>query len=224
VGARVSKTRRNERKAEVKDITSENARQRYKGFLESEFNAQDVQDKGEYVLLHKRINLPEKKTIDIIVYSTGTIYVSGSPLIDSNEFATKATRIIQLAQQATVPLEQVRPISIQRAKCIWDFAQKLNLDNEYERMVAIILSDTCNEIILREQMKALQIEGAPLDEGVPEKIQRIKNKGYAVVAEEPIKNLRETRNRIVHYGEVPHKEQAIEGLKIAEQVLKSVLK
>jgi len=220
----MSKPRRNERKAEVKGIASETARQRYKGFLESEFNAQDVQDKGEYVLLHKRINLPRKKAIDIIVYSTGTIYVSGSPLIDPSEFATKATRIIQLAQQATVPLEQIRPISIQRAKCIWDFAQKLNLDNEYERMVTIILSDTCNEIVLREQMKALQIEGAPLDEGVPEKIRRIKNKGYAVVAEEAIKNLRETRNRIVHYGEVPHKEQATEALKIAEQVLKSVLK
>jgi len=220
----MSKPRRNERKAEVKDIASEAAIQRYKGFLEGEFKAEDFPDKGEYVLLHKRIKLPEKKKIDIIVYSTGTIYVSGSPLIDHNEFATKATRIIQLAQQATVPLEEIRPISVQRAKCILDFARKLNLDNEYERMVVIILSDTCSEIILREHMKTLQIEGTPLDEGVPEKIRRIKSKGYAVVAEEPIKNLRETRNRIVHYGEVPQKEQATKALEIAEQVLKSVSK
>lgn len=218
----MSKPKRKDRKAEVNGIASEAAIKRYKGFLENEFKAADVPDRGQYVLLHKRIKLPEKKTIDIIVYSTGTMYVSGSAYIGENEFATMATRIIQLAQQATVPLEQTRPISIQRAKCILDFVRELNLDNEYDRMVAIILSDTCNEIILREQMKALKIEGAPLDEGIPNKIKRIKDKGYSVTAEDSIKNLRETRNRIVHYGEVPHKEQAEEALKITEEVLKSV--
>jgi hypothetical protein len=91
-------------------------------------------------------------------------------------------------------------------------------------MVAIILSDTCHEIVLREQMKELNIEGAPLDEGIPDKIKRIKDKGYAIIEEDAIKNLRETRNRIVHYGEVPHRGQAEEALKIAKQVLKSVSK
>lgn len=218
----MSKPKRKDRKAEVNGISTEVAIKKYKGFLESEFEAADVQDRGEYVLLHKRIKLPEKRKIDIIVYSTEKIYVSGSAYISENEFATMATRIIQLAQQATAPLEEARPISIQRAKCIWDFANKLDLDNEYERMVAIILSDTCNEIILREQMKALRIEGAPLDEGIPDKIKKIKSKGYSVIAEDAIKNIRETRNRIVHYGEIPHKEQAAEALKIAERVLKSV--
>lgn len=217
------KPRRNERKAEVKDIASKAALQRYGEFLENEFKAEDVPDKGEYVSLHKRIRLQDGKSINIIVYSTNGIYVSGSPSIDGMEFAAIATRVVELAQQATTHLEQIRPISIQRAKCILDFARKLNLDNEYERMVTIILSDTCNEIILREQMKALKIEGGPLEEGIPEKIKRLKDKGYPIVAEEPMKNLRETRNRIVHHGDVPHKEQAAEALKIADQVLSSVL-
>ena len=218
----MNKPQRKQRKAEVKDIASSVAIKRYRGLLENEFKAADVPDRGEYVLLHKRIKLPEKKTVDIIVYSTGTIYISGSAYVDEKNFAAMATRIIQLAQQATAPLEKIRPISTQRARCILDFARQLNLDNDYERMVAIILSDTCNEIILREQMKALKIEGAPLDEGIPDKIKRIKSKGYSVIAEDRIKNLRETRNRVVHYGELPHKEQAAEALKIAEQVLKSV--
>ena len=216
----MSKPGRKDRKAEVHGIASPDAVKRYRGFLENEFKAENVPDRGQYVLLHKRIKLPQKKSIDVIVYSTDTIYVSGSPYVDEEEFATIATRIVQLAQQATVPLEQIRPISIQRARCILDFAQKLNLENEYERMVAIILSDTCNEIVLREQMKALKIKGAPLDEGIPVKIKRIKDKGYSVIAEEAIKNLRETRNRIVHHGEIPHKGQAAEALKIADQVLK----
>jgi len=219
----MDKPRRNERKAVVKDIASEAALPRFRVFLESEFSAEVVPDKGQYVSLHKRIRLPDKKSINVRVHSTNGIYVSGSPLIDEKEFAAIATRVIQLAQQATIPLEQIRPISIQRAKCILDFARKLNLDNEYERMVTIILSDTCNEIILREQMKALHIEGVPLEEGIPEKIKRLKDKGCPIVAEEPMKNLRETRNRIVHHGDVPQKEQAAEALKIADQVLSSVL-
>lgn len=218
----MSKTVRKDRKAEVKDIASEPAIKRYKSFLESEFGAVDVPDRGQYVLLHKRIKLPEKKSIDIIVYSTNIIYISGSTFVQEAEFGAVATRAIQLAQQATTPLELRRPISVQRAKCILDFAKKIHLDDEYQRMVAIILSDTCNEIILREQMKALRIQGAPLDEGIPDKIKRIKDKGYAVIAEDAIKNLRETRNRVVHYGEVPHVGQATEGLKTAQKVLESV--
>lgn len=216
----MSKPGRKDRKAKVNGVTSSDAIKRYRAFLEKEFGAEDVPDRGQYVLLHKRISLPQKKSIDIVVYSTDTIYVSGSPYVDEKEFAVVATRIVQLAQQATVPLEQIRPISIQRARCILDFAQKLNLENEYERMVAIILSDTCNEIVLTEQMKALKIKGAPLDEGIPVKIKRVKDKGYFVIAEEGIKNLRETRNRVVHHGEVPHKGEAAEALKIADQVLK----
>lgn len=224
LGHIMSKPKRKDRKAEVDGIASKDAIKRYRSLLENEFKAEDIRDKGEYVLLHKRIKLPEKKSTDIIVYSTGTIYVSGSANIEESKFAPIATRIIQLAQQATAPLEKTRPISSKRARCILDFAKKLNLEDEYERMVAFILSDTCNEIILREQMEALKIKGAPLDEGIPDKIKRIKEKGYSVIAEDAIRNLRKIRNRIVHYGDIPHKGQAEEALKTAEQVLESVSK
>jgi hypothetical protein len=218
----VSQPKRKERRAEVKGISGKTAIKRYGAYLEDEFNAGDIADSGQYVLLHKRIKLPEKRSIDIIIYTTDRIYVSGSAYIEEADFGSTATRIIQLAQQATTPLEQVRPISVQQAKCILDFAEKLNLGDGYQRMVAIILSDTCNEIVLREQMKALKIQGVPLDAGIPEKIERIKDKGYAVVAEGAMKDLRETRNRVVHYGDVPHEGQATEALKVARKVLKSV--
>jgi len=71
-------------------------------------------------------------------------------------------------------------------------------------------------------MKVANIEGAPLDEGIPAKIERLKNKGLAVMHEMQIKDLREVRNRIVHYGELPNKAQAVEALKIAQKVLDSV--
>jgi len=218
----MKKLARKDRKAEVDGISSEAAIKRYKVFLENEFGAEDVRDRGEYVLLHKRIKMPERKSVDVIVYTTSRIYVSGSAYIEEDEFASMATRIIQLAQQATTPLEIKRPISTKIAECILEFAKTLDLDDEYVRMVAFILSDTCNEVILREQMEALNIEGAPLDEGIPDKIKRIKKKGYTVIAEDAIVNLRKRRNRIVHYGEIPHKGETEEALKTAEQVLESV--
>lgn len=219
----MSKPKRSDRKAEVIGISSGESTKRYKVLLENEFGAVDVPDRGEYVSLHKRIKLPDRKFVDIIVYSTDLIYVSGSAYIESEEFARIATKTIELAQQAnTAPLEKMRPISVQRAKDILEFAKHLDLDKEYERMIVIILSDTCNEIVLREKMKAMNIDGAPLDDNIPEKIKRLKVKGCQIVDEEAIKNLRETRNRIVHYGDIPHKGQAEESLKIADHVLQSV--
>jgi hypothetical protein len=96
------------------------------------------------------------------------------------------------------------------------------LDKDYERMIAIILSDTSNEIVLREKMRAYQIGGAALDDSIPEKIRRLKEKGCQIVEEAAIKDLRGARNRIVHYGEIPHKGQAEECLKVADRVLQSV--
>jgi hypothetical protein len=219
----MSKRKRNDRKAEVIGISSGESIKRYKVLLENEFSTVDVSDRGEYVSLHKRIKLPDRMFVDVIVYSTDTIYVSGSAYIEPEEFARIATKTIELAQQAnTAPLEQMRPISVQRAKDILEFAKHLDLDKEYERMIVIILSDTCNEIVLREKMKALNIDGAPLDDNIPEKIKRLKVKGCQIVDEEAIKNLRETRNRIVHYGDIPHRGQAEESLKIANHVLQSV--
>jgi len=218
----MSKPKRNDIKAVVFGFSSNDSIKRYKTLLENEFGAFDVEDKGEYVLLHKRIKLPDRKFIDIIVYSTDRIYVSGSAYIDTDEFGQKATRIVELAQQANTPIEDVRPISVQSAKDILGFAKNLNLDKDYERMIAIILSDTSNEIVLREKMKAFQIGGAALDDSIPEKIRRLKEKGCQIVEEAAIKNLRETRNKIVHYGEIPHKGQAEECLKVADHVLQSV--
>ncbi|KPV62195.1 MAG: hypothetical protein AOA66_1434 [Candidatus Bathyarchaeota archaeon BA2] len=110
-----------------------------------------------------------------------------------------------------------------RAKNILEFASKLNVDDDYERMVAVILADTSNEIVLREEMKAAGIEGPPLDEGIPEKIKRL-DKGKFVCEEDGVKNTRELRNGIVHRGDIPDKTQAAKALEIAKTVLRWYLK
>jgi len=215
----LSKTKRPERKAKVTGISSEEAIKRFKYFLSKDFHSVMVEDRGQYVILHERIHLGDKNYMDVIVYTTDTIFISASPLVFLDTFNDIATKMVRAAQQSVTRLAEIRPLALQRAKNILGFASNLNLDDEYQRMVVVILADTSNEIVLREQMKALGIEGPPLDEGIPQKIMRIKDKGVIVYNEDEIKSVRELRNRIVHYGDIPDKTQATKALNIAQSVL-----
>ena len=222
--ARGVKPKRHRRKAKVSGVSSKDSSKRFKDFISEEFNSRKVPDRGEYVVLHERMRLEDKHDLDVIVYTTDTIYISASPFLPLDTFNRIATRIVQLAQQSTKPLEEIRPLSILRAKNILSFALQLNLDDEYQRMVIMILADTSNEIVLTEQMKAAGFKGSILDEGVPVKIKKLKEKQVAILNEKGIRNLREIRNRVVHQGDIPDRSQGEEALRIAQRVLKSVSK
>jgi hypothetical protein len=216
----MSKLKRHERKAKVHGISAKEAVDRFDHTLSKVFNGKRIEDKGQYVVYHGRIHLGDKNELDVVLYTTDTIFVSATPSLPGITFNEVATKIVSLAQQCTTKLTEARPITLQRASSILEFASSLNPDDEFQRMVMVILSDTSNEIVLREQMKALKIEGAPLDDGVPEKIKRLKQKGVFVYRETEIGNIRELRNGIVHYGNIPDKNQAIEAFKLAQDVLK----
>lgn len=220
----MSKTKRHQRLAKVSGISSPGSAKRFCNFIREELHSKQVADRGEYVVLHERTDFGERRYLDIVTYTTDKIYISASPFIPPNTFNRTATRIVELAQQSVKPLEEIRPLSIQRAKNLVGFASGMNLDDEYQRIVIIILADTSNEIVLREMMKSAKIQGAPLDEGIPQKIKRLKDKGYIILKEDKIRNLREIRNRVVHYGDIPDKSQAEEAIKIAKSVIESVSK
>ncbi len=152
------------------------------------------------------------------IHTTDTIYISGTPSISLEDFKGIATEVVRLAQECVKKLIDARPITLQRAGCILEFAENLNPDNEFERMVMVILADTSNEIILTEKMKTLGIKGPPLDEGIPDKIKRLEKKGIPVYKETEIKNIRDLRNDIVHSGNIPDKKQAVDTLKLAKEI------
>lgn len=215
----MSRTKRHERKASVLGISGKDTIERFKYRLSKGFNSARVKDKGQYVVMHERIRVQNKDFIDIIVYTTDGIYVSASPKVSLETFNTTATSVIRMAQESIKKLVEIRPLTLLRAKSILSFASKLHVEDEYERMVIVILADTSNEIVLREEMKATRIEGPPLDEGIPEKIRRLKEKGIFICEEEGVGNIRELRNAIVHRGDIPDKNQAVRALEIAQTVL-----
>ena len=220
----MSKTKRHQRTAKVSGVSSSGPTKRFVDFMREEFHSKKVIDKGEYVVLHERIDFGERRYLDVIAYTTDKIYISASPFLPPNIFSQTATRIVELAQQSVKPLEETRPLSVKRAKNLVGFASGMNFDDEFQRIVMIILADTSNEIVLREMMKSAKIKGAPLDEGIPQKIKRLKDKGYVILKKDEIENLRELRNRVVHYGDIPDKSQAEEAIKIARSVIESVSK
>jgi len=213
-------SKRHERKVKVPDISTKEVVERFMHSLSIAFNSKRIEDRGQYVVCHSKIDLEDENKLDVIVYTSDTIFISASPSLSADVFNKTATKIANIAQQSVKKLADERPLTLQRVESILEFASKLDLDNEFQRMVIVILADTSNEIVLRERLKALRIKGDPLDEGIPQKIERLKQKGIVVHNEKEIRNIRELRNGIVHYGLIPDKAQAKKALDIALDVLK----
>jgi hypothetical protein len=192
---------------------------RFEHFIQKSFRCKRVEDRGQYVVTHWRIQ--DTNPIDVIVFTSDKIYISGSPLMPKSEFDQIATRIARIAQDSVSKLAEERPVTLQRARSILEFTLRLNPEDEFERMVMVILADTSNEIVLTERMKALKIKGPPLEEGIPNKIECIKDKGSSVYKEAEIRNVRELRNGIVHTGNIPTSGEAKRCLEISLDVLEN---
>ncbi len=212
------KPKRHQRTVKIVGISKNQNIGRFKHFIEKSFESREIADEGEYVVAHYRIVVGEN-LIEVIVYTSDKIYISSSPYTPPDSFNQTATKIAKIAQGSVKKLAETRPLTLQRAKSLVDFVSKLNPGDEYQRMVMVILSDTSNEIVLREMMKSLKISGPPLDAGIPDKIKIIKERGGNVYKENEIRSVRELRNTIVHYGNIPDKDQAIQAFKVASGIL-----
>jgi hypothetical protein len=218
----MGKTNPNGRTVSVPKISEKETLRRFENFLLVSLGGKKIDDKGQYVVLHATIPLPPNFETNVIVYSTDKIFISSSGLAEKSDFDKVADEIGEAAQRAKVSVKTTRPITLMKAKSLLDYAGKLDLDDENDRMVVVIISDTSNEIILTESMKSLGIKGPPLEEGIPQKIDHLKKKGQTVHKATEIKNARELRNEIVHNGNVPNKDQAESCLQTSNQFYESL--
>jgi len=127
----MSKPRRHERKVKIQGISKKESAELFKHVLFEKLNAKEIKDRGNYVIAHLRIQPKEGGNIDVVTYSSDTIFISGSPKIPQEKFNQYADEIARAAQQSIERLEEVRPITLQRAKGILEFASRLDLNNEY---------------------------------------------------------------------------------------------
>lgn len=211
----MAKTKALQKKVEIPKISEDENPARLSGFLEEKYGCKRIEDKGEYVAIHCRIKPQRDEEIDVVVYTNGTVLIRASPKTPNDLFENICSAVEKLARQAVAPVSTTRPLTAHRAKTILDYASKLELSDETQRMVVVILCDTANEIILTEQMRALGIQGPPLEEGIPEKTKRIEDKGQVVYRSGEVKNMRELRNGIVHRGNIPDRDQTAKCVEIA---------
>lgn len=192
-------------------------------FLSKELYSTKIKGIGSsYVISHHKINTGQHD-ITVEVYTSETIVIKGSPRIPLDEFEKIASKVIEIANRSKLSVADDRPITLTRAIGIMSYALKLDLSDEYQRMVAVILSDLVNEIILTEIMRNQGIKGSPLEAGVPTKIRYLKEKNISIYLEEEIKNIRDLRNGVAHRGEFPDETQAKQAIDVAHKVLKWIL-
>jgi len=192
-------------------------------FLSKELDSTKIEDVGtSYVITHHKINTGQHD-ITVEVYTSEKIVIKGSPRIPPDEFERIASKVIEIANRSKLSVADDRPITLTRAIGIMDYALKLDLSDEYQRMVAVILADLVNEIILTEIMRNQGIKGTPLEEGVPKKIKYLKENGIPIYLEKEIKNIRDLRNGVAHRGEFPDETQAKQAINVAQKVLKWIL-
>jgi hypothetical protein len=208
-----------QKKVNVGAISKPKHLQRLARLFQEKYRCKSIDDKGDHVAGHWRVIPEEDQEIDIVVYTTDLVMIRASPRVADDIFNRQSVVIEGLAKQATTPVSKIRPLTIQRARTIFEYASKLDLAVDGHRMVAVVLCDTSNEILLREQMIALGIQGSPLDSGIPDKIRTIESKGQAVYRSAEIKNIRDLRNGIVHRGEIPDQTQAGKCVEITCDVL-----
>ncbi len=201
----------------VAGIATGRSRARLQHFLERSYSISQVPDKNLKVVLHLRTIIADKSPADIIIYANDTVTLSSSPNANPSSLAALVKEIEKVSKMsANIP---VRSSAISRSIELKDFVGKLDTSDELNRMVAIVLSDTANEIVLREKLRVHHVEGAALDEGIPDKIKRIEKKGELVYRSDEIITVRKLRNDVVHKGTIPSKKDAENVMEISADFL-----
>jgi hypothetical protein len=196
------------RKFKITGISQPSARDKFTASMKKTCSIKTVPNTGSYVSLHIKADMADNSTADVTIFSNDTITVSASPHVTQANFEELVRNVQKTAETSIKSLSTTRPLALARAKELIDYATSLSPSDEKQRMVVIILCDTANEIILTEKLQSLNITGSPLNEGIPDKIRRIKGKGEDVYRESEILVIRERRNDIVHRGNIPMKTEA----------------
>ncbi len=204
----------------IKGLSEKSALDKFLYNLRNNFSAQQTTDRGQgqYVLAHERINA-DGDDIDVIVYSSSKVYITASSKMNPTKFNGIASTIVESARKSTTTIKKKRALQLQRVDTIVSFISSINLGDEGHRMIAVVLADTSNEIVITEYMKNLQIQGPPLEDNLPNKIKYLQNKGENVYREDDIRQVRTVRNAVVHQGSIPDKKQAQAAIDISKDIL-----
>ena len=195
--------------------------EKFRILANQKYTYSEIKDKGKKVVFHIKIEI-EQGPITLKFYTNGTLHLSASPKLDLAIFDSIVKSVEGIAEQCTESIHDKRPVSAIRAREVLEFVSELDTAKSNERMVAVILCDTANEVILTEIMKDKRISGSALREGVLKKISYLEGKNVVVPFSKELSNIREVRNKAVHDGQIPSEGQVSAALKTTKQFIETM--
>jgi hypothetical protein len=196
------------KKLVVEGLTKREAAEKFQALISYKYGVKPSKDKGDYTVFHWKVGIEGDVKADMILFNNGTLTVSATPNLGTAKFDVFCQEIEKLATSGATSMAEEKPLPITRASGLIEYAKGLSLAAEKERMVAVIICDTSNEIVLTTKMRLLKFDGEALKAGVPKKIEYIEGKGEAVYLKERIKEIRELRNDVAHSGSIPSQKEA----------------
>jgi len=195
---------------------------RFGKLLEHKFHTEIVDDKGSTVVIHYKIQDDNGNKMNVILYSTGSLVCSSSPKIGERSYTEMEKIVLTIIGQCVNPLSKSRPATAIRSKSIIVFVDDLDISIENNRMIAVILSDTINEISLTEMMRKEKIKGTALEEGLAKKIAYLEKKGLVIPYKADLESVRNLRNDVVHKGIIPDENQTNRAIEITNDFSKVI--
>lgn len=144
--------------------------------------------------------------VTLNVYTTGKVQVQSS---QENPFLNEVNENIKRVKNALgLKFNRNSHHLIIRAKTLFDYVAVLDIEQNVNRMAAIIICDTACEILLKVRIELICDKKNIPKRGVNIEDRKtifefIFNKGYIEVLEKKLKILREIRNKLVHQGDMP---------------------
>ena len=179
-------------------------------------------DEKEIQNAHQLKIMNNGDTVTVNVFTTGKVQVQSS---EENPFFKEVNENIKLIINTfDLKFNKNTHHLINRAKTLSEYINTLDIEQDVNRMASIIISDTSCEILLKVRVelicdkKAIPKRNVDLDDR--KKIFRfITEKSYIEVLEKKIKDLRELRNKLVHQGDIPSRNDSI----FAKEILSKYL-
>lgn len=161
---------------------------------------------------HQLKIMDKSDVVTLNIYTTGKVQVQSS---QENLFFKKVKENVKRIKD-TLDLKFSKNTHhlINRAKTLSEYIALLKIEHDVHRMATIIISDTACEILLKVRIELIcnkkDIQKREVNLEDRKKIfEFITKKGYIEVLEDKLRDLRELRNKLVHQGDIPSRDDVV---------------
>lgn len=201
---------------QIAGIQTEAALDKLRYILDQDFQCSDISDRGPSVRLHRRIVINPSNELVLKIYGNSTVNCSAPPRAPSGQVNELVRKVFLSCEASAYTITDRGLLSVSRAKEILEWVERFPEQSDVARIIVVVLSDSVIEMLVTEMMKDKGIrDQQSLREGIPYKLDKLKDQGLPVYSDSNIKQLRILRNKAVHEGNLPYENEVAEAKALA---------